>query len=115
MKPEQAEFVAREWSKADSNGRIILRADPFHKLPNAVQYRRQEAEACWNQIIAQTLFIWGENTNFKKQMQLLHDIDFEEHPFFCARTECILDTGHMIHFEAPETLAKAIENFLLNT
>ena len=114
MRFDRAEFVAREWSKKNLKGKIILRADPFHKLPNAVQYRRQEAEACWNQITAQTLFIWGENTNFKKHMQLLKEANFDGHPFFSASTECISDAGHMVHFEAPKSLAIAIENFLLN-
>ena len=114
MKLEQAEFVAREWAYKDANGQINLHADPFHKLPNAVQYRRQEAEACWQQIQARTLFIWGENTNFKEQMQLLKEVNSKDHPFFSAKTECVSDAGHMIHFEAPKLLALAIENFLLN-
>jgi len=115
MKLDQAEFVAREWAYKDANGQINLRADPFHKLTNAVQYRRQEAEACWREIKARTLFIWGENTNFKEQMQLLEEMESKEYPFFSAKTECIFGAGHMIHFEAPEALALSIEKFLLST
>ena len=41
----QAEFVAREWASSDEDGNVHLRADPRHKLSNAVLYRRGEAEA----------------------------------------------------------------------
>ena len=44
MTSAQARFVARAWAR-DGEGGLELRADPAHKLPNAVLYRRAEAEA----------------------------------------------------------------------
>ncbi|MBT7275955.1 MAG: alpha/beta hydrolase [Woeseiaceae bacterium] len=112
MKLDRAAFVAREWAYEDSNGHISLRADPYHKLPNAVQYRRLEAEACWKNIIARTLLIWGEHTNFKKEMDLLKKTTSANHPFTQAKCVCVSNTGHMIHFENPESLAAILDDFL---
>ena len=35
MKLDRAAFVAKEWAYEDSDGYVSLRADPYHKLPNA--------------------------------------------------------------------------------
>ena len=113
MTPDRALFVAQEWTETTEE-LINLRADPYHKLPNAVQYRRNEAEACWRKITASTLLVFGENTTFQEEMQLFKNNDDENGPFHDAVSECISDAGHMIHFEAPEMLAKIIEEFLLN-
>ena len=113
MAPDRALFVAQEWTETTEE-LINLRVDPYHKLPNAVQYRRNEAEACWRKITASTLLIFGEKTNFKEEMQLLMSIDDENASFHDAVSECIPNVGHMIHFEAPEMLAQIIEEFLLN-
>ncbi len=105
----QADFVAREWAVEDK-GVIRLRADPIHKLPNAVLYRRAEAEACWRDISAAMLFVSGEISPFASQLGNVDAL-----PFPRARTCTIPKVGHMIHFEAPVTLATQIERFLQQT
>lgn len=114
MKLDRAAFVAKEWAYEDSDGHVSLRADPYHKLPNAIQYRRSEAEACWNNITAKTIFIWGEHTNFNKEMDLMRNMTSANHPFTKAEIVCIKNTGHMIHFENPESLAAVLEDFLFS-
>ena len=114
MKLDRAAFVAKEWAYEDSDGHVSLRADPYHKLPNAIQYRRSEAEACWNNITAKTIFIWGEHTNFNKEMDLMRNMTSANHPFTKAEFVCIKNTGHMIHFENPESLAAVLEDFLFS-
>ncbi len=114
MKLDRAAFVAKEWAYEDSDGHVSLRADPYHKLPNAIQYRRSEAEACWNNITARTIFIWGEHTNFNKEMDLMRNMTSANHPFTKAEIVCIKNTGHMIHFENPESLAVVLEDFLFS-
>ena len=114
MKLDRAAFVAKEWAYEDSDGHVSLRADPYHKLPNAIQYRRSEAEACWNNITARTIFIWGEHTNFNKEMDLMRNMTSANHPFTKAEIVCIKNTGHMIHFENPESLAAVLEDFLFS-
>ena len=114
IKLDRAAFVAKEWAYEDSDGHVSLRADPYHKLPNAIQYRRSEAEACWNNITARTIFIWGEHTNFNKEMDLMRNMTSANHPFTKAEIVCIKNTGHMIHFENPESLAAVLEDFLFS-
>lgn len=112
MQPEQARFVARHWAERGDDGLIHLRADPAHKLPNAVQYRRVEAEACWEAVTAPVLLVVGEKTDFKATMQSWLDPDESRHPFHGAESLEIPGAGHMVHFEAPAALARAVEEFV---
>lgn len=112
MAKDQALFVARQWAELGDDGIIRLRADPAHKLPNAVQYRRAEAEACWDLVTAPVLLVVGENTDFKAAMKTWLDPDESRHPFHGAETVEIPDAGHMVHFEAPRARAHAAEAFL---
>jgi pimeloyl-ACP methyl ester carboxylesterase len=109
----RALFVARHWAEESDSGEIVLRADPAHKLPNAVQYRRAEAEACWERVTAPVLLVVGENTDFKAAIKDWLDPDESRHPFHGAPTVVIPDAGHMVHFEQPEALAHAAQEFLL--
>jgi pimeloyl-ACP methyl ester carboxylesterase len=110
---DRALFVAHHWAEQSGSGEIVLRADPAHKLPNAVQYRRAEAEACWERVTAPVLLVVGENTDFKAAIKDWLDPDESRHPFHGAPTVIIPDAGHMVHFEQPEALARAAQKFLL--
>ena len=112
MSTEQAMFVAGHWAERGKDGLIHLRADPAHKLLNAVQYRRAEAEACWNSVTAPVLLVVGENTDFKAAMKLWLDPDEARHPFQDAGLVEIPGAGHMVHFEAPSALAHVTEGFV---
>jgi len=101
MSRQQADFVARCWARRNPDGRVRLRLDPLHKLPNPVLYRRREAEACWARITAPVLLVSGS------------DSDFRRASFFPnAMVDEIEAAGHMLHFEAPGPLARTIEAFL---
>ena len=107
MNPVHAQFVASEWSSELPDGRVILRADPSHKLPNPILYRRAEAEACWRAITADVLLVTGGES------------DLARHLGVDARAHCPGDTsvniekaGHMLQFDAPAELAAEIETFL---
>ncbi len=102
-------FVANEWATRGSDGVTRLRADPRHKLPNPVLYRRREAEACWRAITAEALLILGSESRFLR----LGDATPQSFPH--DRQVVIEGGGHMLHFESPGALANAIEEFLLPT
>ncbi len=102
----QADFVVREWAVKEDDV-VQLRADPNHKRPNAVLYRRAEAEACWRNISAAMLFVSGASSPFAEQFGGVESLPFPASQF-CT----IPGAGHMIHFEAPELLAAQIEAFL---
>jgi pimeloyl-ACP methyl ester carboxylesterase len=112
--PERALFVARQWAALDETGTVRLRADPAHKLPNAVLYRRTEAAACWSRITARVLRICGSDSTFAPAVEAWPV------PIGAAAADpaggpvMIAGSGHMVHLEQPETLAAAIESFLVN-
>jgi len=103
MTSAQANYVAREWAEEQADGRIRLRADPAHKLPNPVLYRRAEAEACWRNVTAKVLLLAGRRSQFAANAERL---------FGRQETRWIEDAGHMLHFEQPGAIAHEIEEFL---
>ena len=103
MSNEQARFVARCWAARGDDGSVRLKLHPAHKLPNAVLYRRAEAEACWSEVTAPVLLVGGRDSNFGPADDL---------PFPRREVAWIEDAGHMLHFEQPEALAAVIEKFL---
>ena len=111
MTTSEAMFVAKEWGSQEADGKVRLRADPVHKLPNPVLYRRAEAEACWQAATAATLLVMGGQSRFARELPHASGAPM----FVDAETVVIEDAGHMLHFEAPAALAAAIEDFLLPT
>jgi pimeloyl-ACP methyl ester carboxylesterase len=105
----KADFVARLWATTDGSS-VRLRADPSHKLPNPVLYRRAEAEACWRNISAKTLLLSGDRSPFAAKVGNIGELPYPD-----STTESISGVGHMIHFEAPDRLAQLIEQFLKKT
>lgn len=105
----EALFVAQQWAVED-DGFVRLRADPNHKLPNPVLYRRAEAEACWRQITARILLVSGASSDFAKRFGTMDAL-----PFSNVESTNIPDVGHMIHYEGPKPLAQHIELFLKKT
>ncbi len=108
MSAAAAGYVAREWAERGSDGIVRLRADPLHKLPNPVLYRRAEAEACWRAITASSLLVVGAESRLAERLP--QGISLPG-----AKRIVIDEAGHMLHFEAPEALAAVIENFLQPT
>ena len=111
MDANKALFVARLWAEEDDDGTVVLRADPAHRLPNAVQYRRAEAMACWEKIVAPILVVKGAESEFF--MRAVSQAQPEEiDAFTAAESVEIPAAGHMVHFEQPAALAAVIERFL---
>ena len=109
---DRALYVAQQWASEDDDGRIVLRADPAHKLPNAIQYRRAEAAACWENVSAPVLLIAGEDSAFSDALSPLIDASPGARPFPNQQTATISGCGHMVHFEQPRRLAQAVESFV---
>ena len=112
MTMDKAHYVAEHWAYRDDSGDIVLRADPAHKMPNAVLYRRAEAMACWAQVTARVLMIAGEGSELASAAQKLAQDDASSEPFADAETVVLAGCGHMIHFEQAAMLAQAVETFL---
>jgi len=112
MSAQKALFVARHWASEDADGRIVLHADPAHKLPNAIQYRRAEAAACWAKVNAPVLLVAGEDSAFSEALSPLIDSSDDARSFPNQQTAMIEGCGHMVHFEQPQRLAHLTERFI---
>lgn len=112
MPADKALFVARQWAAETGNG-IELKADPAHKLPNAVQYRRAEAMACRAAIQARVLVVTGQDSDFFEAGKAWLDAGQAAAEYPRAESVTIPGAGHMVHFEQPARLARVIEDFLL--
>lgn len=109
MRPEHADFVAGEWARKGPGRSVHLRADPRHRLPNPVQYRRAEALACWRRIEANVAVVVGADSPFAAEAKrwAADAAGAAEIPI-----HTIAGAGHMPHFEAPELLAKTLLEIL---
>jgi pimeloyl-ACP methyl ester carboxylesterase len=111
MSQDKALFVAKLWAERLDDGTVALRADPAHRLPNAVQYRRAEARACWEKITAPVLVVKGADSDFYARAKE-HAGPEEINSFAAAESVDIGEAGHMVHFEQPAALAAVLEKFL---
>ncbi len=106
----EAEFVARCWAR-EQGGAVVLRADPLHRLRNPVLYRRAEAESCWQTATADVLLVAGGQSEFAAGADAEVGAGSVGLPFSRASLEVVDNAGHMLHFEAPATLAALIDGF----
>jgi pimeloyl-ACP methyl ester carboxylesterase len=109
---EKADFLARHWGQ-EKDGKVVLRADPAHKIVNATLYRYEEAVACWKRITAPVLWVEGEEWDTLKSYGPAAEQLVERRAAFPnLKHMSIPGSGHMLHHDQPEALAAAIEAFL---
>lgn len=107
----RAAFLARSWGVAKPDGGVGLRADPLHRLPNPVLYRREEAEACWRRVTAPVLFVSGAESGYINMAGTRSAAEGRRY-FTDFESITIPDAGHMLHHDCPEVLAGHITSFL---
>jgi pimeloyl-ACP methyl ester carboxylesterase len=114
LTPERARFIAQSWTRPVDGGVQVL-GDPRHKRVNAVLYRREEAEACWREVVAPVLYVVAAQSEFLSRLG--EDGRPERMSSIIRRLEpCVIeDASHMLHHERPAELARAIEAFLDRT
>lgn len=111
LSPERALFVARCWGQTDGRDRIRLLADPKHRLDGPGLYRSAESMAIWRQISAETLFIDGGASPFRKAIDAGETA--ARRACFARRQEAVIENaGHMLHFDAPQATGDVIAYFL---
>jgi len=112
LSKERSDFLARHWGH-EKDGKVMLRADPAHKIVNATLYRLEEAQACWRKVTAPVLWVDGKESDTLKRLGLDAGQHAERRSAFRdLRFIEIADAGHMLHHDQPEALAHAIEAFL---
>jgi pimeloyl-ACP methyl ester carboxylesterase len=112
---ERAAFIAKSWTSPVSEGGVMLRFDPWHRLVNPVLYRREEAEACWRRIVAPTLVLLAGESEYRKRLGT-HDGSEELERFkTCFAHLEVHDfpaLGHMMHHEDPVGVAAVLSDWL---
>jgi pimeloyl-ACP methyl ester carboxylesterase len=112
LSKERADFLARHWGQ-EKDGKVVLRADPAHKIVNATLYRYEEALACWKKVTAPVLWVEGEEWDTLKSYGPNAGQLIERRAAFPKLQHfSIPKSGHMLHHDQPEALAHAIEAFL---
>ena len=107
-----AEFVARAWSRPEPDSHEVrLRFDPRHRLVNPILYRREEAEACWARLEIPMLLVMGELSDHRARHASYVSDDQLHALFRQVRLVTVPGTGHMMHHEDPESVARHIVAF----
>jgi pimeloyl-ACP methyl ester carboxylesterase len=109
---DRAAFVASAWSRPDpDSSEVRLRFDPRHRLVNPILYRREEAEACWAKLEIPMLLVMGELSDHRAR-HTSYVTDEQLHGLFRKlRLVTVPGTGHMMHHEDPEAVARHIVEF----
>jgi pimeloyl-ACP methyl ester carboxylesterase len=110
--PQTSAFIARIWAVTEEDGRVRLAADPRHQWVNPVLYRREDAEATWEEIRAPMLMLLGEKSDYLQRLGEDGTQEALRRTFPTARLASIPDAGHMLHIERPDVVAPMIEAFL---
>lgn len=108
--PERAHFIARAWTRPAGDG-VELAADPRHRLPSAMLYRRDEAEACWRAIEVPVLLLFGEHSEHRARLGADGTDEHFRALLRNARLVTLPGVGHMMHIEDPAAVAAQIEQF----
>ena len=110
--PDRASFLAPYWCRKTELGKWTSRSDPNHKMLNPILYRREEARACWRRIRASTLLVLGADSHaWSRYYEEGMREDFS--PWFAELQEITIpESGHMIHLDQPELLARTLNDFL---
>ncbi len=112
LDPARAAFIARAWTRPLADGRVELATDPWHRLVNPVLYRREEAEACWERIIAPTLMVLASGSEYLSRIERDDDLLSMQKCIRNLEVARLEGLGHMMHHEDPAAVADSICRFV---
>ena len=112
LSAEKAEFLARHWGHALEGNGVTLRSDPAHKIVNPVLYRQDEVRACWQLASAPVLWVEAADSDALKRVGLDAAAHAERRAAFrTLRYVTVPGSGHMLHHDQPEAVARLLEEF----
>jgi pimeloyl-ACP methyl ester carboxylesterase len=111
-----AAFLAENLGMESDDGRIMLAADPYHRVANPVLYRLEEVKACWRAITAPVLWVAAEESFVMKRYRGQGHGEGEDYlarlaSFRSIREVKLAAAGHNMHHDQPEKLAELLEEF----
>ena len=105
-------FLASELSERLPDGRSTWDFDPLHRAPFATLHRKAEWAACLALVRAPALFI-GSDLPFPPALRDEPEgLAARAAAIPGARFERIAGTGHNLHHDEPEAVARLVEGFL---
>lgn len=108
----RAAFIAAHALKQTDNGQYELHADPRHKGINPYLYQLDEMLACWRNIRAERLVVWGRESHVARRMLAMpDDLALRRAALGEPREIWLEGCGHMLHHERPDLLAEIIADF----
>ncbi|MES2977903.1 MAG: alpha/beta hydrolase [Pseudomonadota bacterium] len=115
LSPDKAAWLAERWASPDANGGWAIQGNPAHKLPNPQLYRADETLELYARITAPTLMVEASDDSLEQWWKGAYTLDqFHERlkRLPDVRTAVLADTGHMLHHDQPQPLARLVEDFL---
>lgn len=113
----QAAFLAKHLGEVreQDSGKIVVAADPYHKLASPILYRLDDAKACWRQVTAPVLWVAARDSFIMKSFSgVVGEAEYLERIacFRDIRTAMVDDAGHNMHHDQPGQVAQLVEDFL---
>jgi len=113
LSPEKAQYIARIWARETAPELIEMYSDPRHKRANPVLFRVEELIACWREVTAPTLWVYGRNSEGSGYLKDTPEQLTERKKAFRNHREVwVEDAGHMLHHDQPAAVARLIEGFV---
>ncbi|GAA5185463.1 alpha/beta hydrolase [Niveibacterium umoris] len=112
LTPPRAEFLAHHIGEEDGLGGVIRAADPAHKHVSPALYRFAEVAAVWQRVSAPVLAVLADDSVLLERLGLARDeVTARLTMFRDLRVETIRESGHNLHLEQPDELARVVEEF----
>jgi pimeloyl-ACP methyl ester carboxylesterase len=112
---DKADWLAGHWAKPDAEGRWRILGDPAHKVISPQLSRVDEVLEIYQSITASTLVVEASEDSLTQWWQGKYTlVEFHERLKLVPdlRSAVLMDTGHMLHHDQPEQLARLVESFL---
>lgn len=114
LSAERAAFMAEHLGQEQQDKSVVMAGDPFHRLPNPILYRLDDAKSCWRRTTAPVLWLAARDSFV---MQGFADEAGEAE--FRDRVACfrdiqvvtLEDAAHNLHHDQPEQVAQHLEAF----
>ena len=115
LSADKAAWLAPHWARPAATGGWELQADPAHKGVNPVLYRVDEVLATWAAIAAPLLWVEAEQSDTERWWgQRYSKAEFHQrlNAVPQAQRERVAASGHMLHHDQPEAVARLLARFL---
>ena len=112
LRADRLAFIARAWTRPLPEGAVAVAMDPYHKLANPVNYRRDEMEACWDAIRCPLLVLLAEHGEFRAMLGEDGELDALRRAFHRGVVAELPGVTHMLHHQRPAAVAAWLAAFL---